>query len=148
MDEVWVRVPAVPRIKSVKMRDIAFRGKRLDNGEWVTDSQTLIIDGDGTWLSDADLNVVKVAPSTLGQFTGLLDRDYKRVYEGDVVNWLMLRTDGVGYMEEGRVEFRDDEQANVVVRKCKTVDGRESVRWLLGCTELKVVGNIYDNPDW
>lgn len=93
MDEVWVRVPAVPRIKSVKMRDIAFRGKRLDNGEWVTDSQTLIIDGDGTWLSDADLNVVKVAPSTLGQFTGLLDRDYKRVYEGDVVNWLMLRTD-------------------------------------------------------
>ncbi len=75
------------------MRDIAFRGKRLDNGEWVTDSQTLIIDGDGTWLSDADLNVVKVAPSTLGQFTGLLDRDYKRVYEGDVVNWLMLRTD-------------------------------------------------------
>ena len=130
------------------MRDIAFRGKRLDNGEWVTDSQTLIIDGDGTWLSDADLNVVKVAPSTLGQFTGLLDRDYKRVYEGDVVNWLMLRTDGVGYMEEGRVEFRDYEQANVVVRKCKTVDGRESVRRLLGCMELKVVGNIYDNPDW
>lgn len=70
------------------------------------------------------------------------------LYEGDIINWLMHRMDRTGYIEEGRVEFRTNEQATVVINKFATKDGRESVRNILNClNDLKVIGNIHDNPE-
>ena len=78
----------------------------------------------------------------------LLAKYGKEIYEGDIINWLMHRMDRTGYIEEGRVEFRTNEQATVVINKFATKDGRESVRNILNClNDLKVIGNIHDNPE-
>lgn len=64
-------------------REIKFRGKTND-GKWITSSETFIRDGDGVWLSDG-CDVVKVIEDTVGQFTGMYDKNGKEIYEGDIV---------------------------------------------------------------
>lgn len=132
------------------MREIKFRGRRLDNGEWVygfvfmQDGKAYII----TDLTPCGFIKHEVDPATVGLSTGMKDKNGREVYEGDIINWLMYRMDRKGYIEEGRVEFRTNEQATVVINKLTTRDGRESVRNILNCSnDLKVVGNIHDNPE-
>lgn len=134
-------------------REIKFRGKRKTDGEWlygyyfVNRGLHFIVTDDlapaGNTFKDYEVD-----PETVGQYTGLTDMKGRGVYEGDIINWLRHRIDRTGYIEEGRVEFRTEEQAFVVINKFKTQDGRESVRNILNClTNLDVVGNIHDNPE-
>lgn len=120
------------------MREILFRGKRTDNGKWITDSETYIKDGDGTWLSDEELNVVKVIPESVGQYTGLTDKNGTKIFEGDIVRW----TDSAG-TTNNFVVIWDNHKAMFYLHSCGySVD-------LCDCCakELTVIGNTYDNPE-
>ena len=124
----------------MKMREILFRGKRIDNGEWVDGclaAYDLICPNYPEDTSNAMgdyygqtpyVGFVEVDPETVCQFTGLTDKNGKRIFEGDI---LTLRTGipHVARFEDGAFFF---ENTGIPIRFAN---------------KFTVIGNIHDNPD-
>ena len=116
------------------MREIEFRGKRIDNGKWVYGylfkiwEHCFIL-----WGTTNDMpNMIEVIPETVGQFTGLIDKNGKKIYEGDIVRcW-------GGEQCQGYHEFGEEITVNDM-----TYDAYYVGQWD-GCL---VIGNINDNPE-
>ena len=123
------------------MREFLLRGKRTDNGEWITDSETYIRDGDGIWLSDENLNVVTVIPETVGQYTGLTDKNGVRIFEGDIVHCVskLDSADMVIIFECGQFRMILAEKYHEYQTNVGYYD--------INCFAKEVIGNIHDNPE-
>lgn len=127
------------------MREIIFRGKMLDVGAWVMGDYTLP-NADNpdrqnykkTYIKIrgcCNLNKYEVDPETVGQYTGLKDKNGKMIFEGDIIHYDTLGPySGPEYYihHVGPVIFSD--QCFLPLSYC-VLD------------TLEVVGNIYDNPE-
>ena len=122
------------------MREILFRGKRY-NGEWIYDSETYIRDGDGIWLSDDDLNVVQVQEDTVGQYTGLKDKNGEKIFEGDIVKYSTTCEIFTVAWHGSFAEFVISE----LQKPNKATRGSKNM--YLVNRYCEVIGNIYDNPE-
>lgn len=144
------------------MKQTEFRGKRVGGGEWVygdllhdKDGRPHIVPTGQEFDFDDDMfEIYEVEPATVGQFTGLKDKNGKKIWEGDILEQsfchftysdgepisgtftgtVIIRTRGV-CMNPCVLRYHDDDEP--IKARYKSVTGRRS----------SIIGNVHDNPE-
>ena len=129
------------------MREILFRGKRTINGDWVygdfvhgNERKSL---RDSIFVYDSEtqsFNDYEINPSTLGQYTGLTDKNGKRIFEGDVAKVLQGKDKDIAY-----VGFENG--AFMLYPKTGNIYERTLWSYWYNDWDVEVIGNITDNPE-
>ena len=127
-------------------RKILFRGKRIDNGEWVHGylfkswEDVFILWG----TTNGVPNQIQVDPKTVGEFTGLCDKNGANIFEGDILkvdtefeNSTIHRVIWGGSYPAFEIEPNPYDDCN----------GLQYVAHVCENTTCQIIGNIHDNPD-
>ena len=139
------------------MREILFRGKRLQGGEWVegyffksdinkkereSGKATLIFTPEcDTFITVPEChNSFMVVSDTVGQYTGLKDKNGKRIFEGDVAKVLQGKDKDIAY-----VGFENG--AFMLYPKTGNIYERPLWEYWYNDWDVEVIGNITDNPE-
>ena len=137
------------------MREILFRGKRCDNGEWVEGYyarkgvdkdtfkhficvMTFNVNGN-TYSSMFYLTDIEVIPETVGQYTGLTDKNGIKIFDGDIIQ-------DSNYPEYVfRIEYHN---GTIIASEIHTFDKVYLDNFIcFNIFEAFVIGNIHDNPE-
>ena len=137
-------------------REVLFRGKRVDNGEWIEgffaksgDKTFILIDND---IAVGYVAMKEVIAETVGQFTDLTDKNGKKIFEGDIV-CIRYRT--------GEICCSGDVQFSYGVYGAEWLENKKDKSMVGGwgqlhnlrrfdddiINDIEVIGNIYDNPE-
>lgn len=143
------------------MREILFRGKRVDNGEWITGyyikanhhwhnqgihEDWIVVDTiqNGGWCNVR--GKYAITPETIGQYTGLTDKNGTKIFEGDIVLDHYYKQKGVvtfcqGTFDSGIYKYNGWvlKRANGKVEECELVVYEDN--------HFEVIGNVCDNPE-
>ena len=149
------------------MREILFRGKRLDNGDWVegylyehepplvgivsekdepeASKWFIARTGFADWNMPRPVELVEVDPSTVGQYTSLKDKNGKRIFEGDVLKRYYDDLYADDAVIEHVVWFNNGWCANDVTNMTYEADSifKDNV-----IPYAEIIGNIHDNPEF
>ena len=123
------------------MREIIFRGKSIDSGEWLYGDyapRTSLYHAN-IFTKENCLEGVAVDEETVGQYTGLTDKDGRKIFEGDIVTYKIPFTDKAVKTETGTVIY---EGCGFHIKEdgCMLCVADEEC-------EIQVIGNIYDNDE-
>ncbi len=153
-------------------REILFRGKRIDNGKWIEgfyaecDERAFIMPEpdcdiskhmlDGYWLGA----FYEVIPSTVGQYTGLTDKNGNKIFEGDILEVRVRDKEKMAKMEYDSfldptkkdvwsVEYRERYSGGngyYFYGKDRRFSTRATNSTIWNC-DASIIGNIHDNPE-
>ena len=127
------------------MREILFRGKRIDNGEWVEGNLFVPDEGhDAPTQICFGTNIVMITydvdPDTVSEFIGLRDRNGKRIFEGDIIT-----------ANVGEREYEDEYLSNtnilVSFENGYFYPFAVACGWRSWVDDVEVIGNKWDNPE-
>ena len=141
------------------MREILFRGKRIDINEWIegyyavspTDSKSYIYAKDYTEVDIAEdglhvaYRLIQVFPTTVGQYIGLTDKNGEKIFEGDICKfreWDNGKMCWIGYVHFEHCQFIISGGAN---EECPS--NFHLVLSRFSPENIEVIGNIHDNPE-
>ena len=152
------------------MREILFRGKNIYNdwiygylcqhrGEPVMDNNGMVLEGSDYYIRDWAEKIdtgfygcnYRVDPSTIGQYTGLTDKNGRKIFEGDIihVNYTISVPVGAGPLL-CIVKHSIDYKSVVAFDNCRFFlkkQNGEIFEMHLVPGEIEVIGNIHDNPE-
>ena len=137
-------------------REIIFRGKSIGTGKWLygylfnygltapSNVPCISVCVPKSWKEA--YNLYTVHPDTIGQYTGLKDKAGKKIFEGDILEYIGKREDNMNKVYRRKVVFREgmfallskELQAYSALNYHCMKDGRSAWR---------VIGNIHDNPE-
>ncbi|CAG5001697.1 hypothetical protein DYBT9275_02723 [Dyadobacter sp. CECT 9275] len=126
------------------MREIKFRGKRLDTHEWVYGWYVNKKKDKHQIVTSESIFPVSVKDFTVGQFTGLIDKNGVEIYDGDRILYSNVLERGEGIITF-HLGFNIEWDLNTVVTSNPSLI---SPLFYFGCAkEIEVIGNIHDNPE-
>lgn len=122
-----------------------YRAKRTDNGEWAEGLMTIMFGQLHIINPDDENTAYLIDDSTICQCTGRRDEEKKLIFEHDIVGFLDCTSTENGYSEQGCVGevLWDDETLSFQVTERLSAESYE----VLGDSDCKVIGNIFDNPE-
>ena len=128
------------------MREILFKAKTC-NGEWV---QGLLAHKDNKWYISNKVGIpfaFEVRPETIGQYTGLTDKNGIKIYEGDIVKFDEYKYEKLVQSITSEIKWCE-ELCSLSLVVSERQGTRGTLSHLLDYNkEVKVIGNIFDNPE-
>lgn len=146
------------------MRDIKFRGKRNDNGEWIDgdlvkhyENQRRFIACDQLAYTYSECGIdrlvterfYEIIPETVGQYTGLTDKNGVEICEGDIVRngeTIVYSTGETRRFEDVGIVRYDTKNGCLVVNNDVGRTKRLTAK-VIENNHVKVIGNIHENPE-